>query len=174
MEMFNIMPANYDTDMRFEKVLKEIHELQKEKHGYTEYDDEGRKDIIASLRRITNNPEHTDFNEEAAEYIRNIYTGNEWIIEDEIINGIDLIFRKEDKIVLIKFSVSGQIINEENIHQFLGAVMEYKIDSPEDLKIGAVFYTSASFSEGAKKTANKFHIKLINLKEGFYFQEYYM
>lgn len=154
----------------YEKVLDEIHALQKEKHGYTEYDEEGRKDIIASVRRITNNPERTDFNEEAAEYIRNIYISNEWTIEEEEnITGIDFIFRKENKILLVKINISEQIINEEYMHNFLGAVLEYKFDSPDDVKTGAVFYASGSFSEGAKETARKFHI---TLKEGFYFHEY--
>lgn len=166
------MSANYDTDTRFEKVLDEIHALRKEKHGYTEYDEEGRKDIIALVRRITNNPECTDFNEEAAEYIRNLYVSNEWTIEedDKNMTGIDFIFRKENKILLVKFSISRENINEENMHQFLGAVLEYKFDSLEDSKIGAVFYTSSSFSDRAKETAEKFHIML---KEGFYFHEYY-
>ena len=166
------MSANYDTDIRFEKVLDEIHALRKEKHGYTEYDEEGRKDIIALVRRITNNPECTDFNEEAAEYIRNLYVSNEWTIEedDKNMTGIDFIFRKENKILLVKFSISRENINEENMHQFLGAVLEYKFDSPEDSKIGAVFYSSSSFSDRAKETAEKFHIML---KEGFYFHEHY-
>ena len=166
------MSANYDTDIRFEKVLDEIHALQKEKHGYTEYDEEGRKDIIALVRRITNNPEYADSNEEAAEYIKNLYISNEWTIEedDENMTGIDFIFRKENKILLVKFSISRENINEENMHQFLGAVLEYKFDSPEDSKIGAVFYSSSSFSDRAKETAEKFHIML---KEGFYFHEHY-
>ena len=155
----------------YEKVLDEIHALQKEKHGYTEYDEEGRKDFIALVRRITNNPERTDFNEEAAEYIRNIYISNEWTIEEEEnITGIDFIFRKENKILLVKFSISRENINEENMHQFLGAVLEYKFDSHEDSKIGAVFYTSSSFSDRAKDTAKKFHI---TLKEGFSFYGHY-
>ena len=166
------MSANYDTDTRFEKVLDEIHALRKEKHGYTEYDEEGRKDIIALVRRITNNPECTDFNEEAAEYIRNLYVSNEWTIEedDKNMTGIDFIFRKENKILLVKFSISRENINEEDMHQFLGAVLEYKFDSHEDSKIGAVFYSSSSFSDRAKETAEKFHIML---KEGFYFHEHY-
>lgn len=158
----------------YEKVLDEIHALQKEKHGYTEYDEEGRKDFIALVRRITNNPERTDFNEEAAEYIKNLYISNEWTLEedddDENMKGIDLIFRKENKILLVKMNVSGQIINEEYMHQFLGAVLEYKFDSHEDSKIGAVFYTSSSFSDRAKDTAKKFHI---TLKEGFSFYGHY-
>ena len=165
------MSANYDTDIRFEKVLEEIEALRKEKHGYTEYDEEGRKDMIASIRRITNNPERTDFTEEAGEYIRNIYISEEWAIEEgENRTGIDLIFRKENRIVLVKMSISGQMINEEYMHQFLGAVLEYKIDAPEGVKIGAVFYTSGLFSEGAKETARKFHI---TLKEGFSFHVHY-
>ena len=66
----------------------------------------------------------------------------------------------------MKYNVIGEIINEELMHQFLGAVLEYKFDSHKDLKIGAVFYTSSSFSDRAKDTAKKFHIKL---KENFLF-----
>lgn len=162
------MLSDYDTDKRYEKVLEEINALRKEKHGHTEYDEDGRKDMIASLRRITNNPERTDFNEEAIGYIRNIYEALNWTRAEENREGIDIIFRKEDKIVLVKMSVSGENIKEELMHQFLGSVLEYKFDSPEDLKIGAVFYTSGIFSDKAKDTAKKFHIKL---KENFLFPQ---
>ena len=87
------------------------------------------------------------------------YNGAVMGLED---SGIDLICTKKNMILLIQCKnwKHSKVIHEKYIHQLFGSASDYRINASEGLRVGAAFYTSASFSEKAKEIAEKFHIMI--------------
>ena len=96
------------------------------------------------------------------------YNGAVMGLED---SGIDLICTKGDMILIIQCKNwnRNRVIHEKYIHQLFGSASDYKMKVSEGFRVGAAFYTSASFSEKAKETAKRFHIML---HEQYYLEKF--
>ena len=86
-------------------------------------------------------------------------------------SGIDLICTKGNQTLLVRCRnwKRDTIIHERHIHQLFGSASKYRMNASEDSRVGAAFYTSASFSESAIEAAEKFHIVL---HEQFYLERF--
>ena len=85
--------------------------------------------------------------------------------------GRDLICGKQNDITVIQCKYWSQFrtIYEKHIFQFFGTVFQYRDENP-DKKVKAIFYTSTTLSELARRFANELHI---DLNENFKFDQAY-
>lgn len=85
--------------------------------------------------------------------------------------GRDLICKKEDEFIVIQCKnwAKFRTIYEKHIFQFFGTVFQYK-DEHKDEKVKAVFYTSTTLSDLARRFSKELKIEL---KENFKFDKEY-